>query len=60
MRELEDGDIAPKLFKRAGSREEAVTLLTMMAKGQVENVRATGWVPRDQLPPYKWALFRQQ
>jgi hypothetical protein len=60
MRGLERGQIAPELFKRAVSREEAVNLLTMMAQGQVEKVRAAGWVPRDQLPPYEGPLFRHQ
>jgi hypothetical protein len=58
MREIESG-IAPELFKRAASRDEAIGLLTMMAKGQVEQVQAAGWVPRDQLPPYTRALFRK-
>jgi hypothetical protein len=60
MRGLESGQITPELFKRAASREEAVNLLTMMAKGQVEKVQAADWVPRDELPPYERALFRQQ
>ncbi len=58
MREIDSG-IAPELFKRAVSREEVAGLLTMMAKGQLEQVQAAGWVPRDQLPPYIHALFRQ-
>lgn len=58
MREIESG-ISPELFKRAGSREEAIDLITMMAKGQLEQVLAAGWVPREQLPPYTRALFRQ-
>jgi hypothetical protein len=59
MRGIEDGHIAPELFKRAASREEAVSLLSLMAQGQVQKVRAAGWVPRDKLPPYERALFRQ-
>lgn len=58
MREIENG-IASELFKRAVSRDEAIGLLTMMAKGQLEQVQAAGWVPRDELPPYTRALFRQ-
>ena len=57
MREIDSG-IAPELYKRAVSRAEAIDLLTMMAKGQVEQVLAAEWVPRDQLPPYERALFR--
>jgi hypothetical protein len=59
MRELENGQIGPELFKRATSREEAIALLAMMAKGQVEEVRAAGWLPRDQVPPHERDLFRQ-
>lgn len=33
MSELENGQVGPELFKRATSREEAIALLTMMAKG---------------------------
>lgn len=60
MRALEEGQITPELFKPASSREEAMNLLTMMAKGQVEEVLAVGWVPRDQLPPYERPLFRHE
>jgi hypothetical protein len=60
MRELENGQIAPGLFKRAESREEAASLLTMMAQGQLETLRSAGWVPRDQLPAYERPLFRSQ
>lgn len=59
MSELENGQVGPELFKRATSREEAIALLSMMAKGQVEEVRGAGWLPRDQVPPYERDLFRQ-
>ena len=49
----------PELFKRAASREEAAHLLTLMARGEVEAVRAAGRVPRDQAPPWERDLFRQ-
>jgi hypothetical protein len=57
MRGPPDG--GPALFKRAASREEAVGLLTLMARGQVEAVRAVGWVPRDQVPKWERDLFRR-
>jgi hypothetical protein len=60
MRGIENGEMVPELFKRAASRKEALEMLTTMAKGQVEEVRSAGWVPRDQVPPYQRALFRQQ
>jgi hypothetical protein len=60
MRETEKGGIANELFKRAVTREEAIAMLTLMAKGKVEEVRASGWLPRDQVPSYERALFRQQ
>ncbi len=59
MRELADGRPGLELFKRAASREEAANLLTLMARGQVEAVRAAGWVARDQVPPWERDLFRQ-
>jgi len=59
MRDIEGGNVGPELAKRAESREEAIALLTLMAKGQVEAVRAAGWVFRDQVPPFERALFRQ-
>jgi hypothetical protein len=59
LRETVGGQPGPELFKRAGSREEAVALLTLMARGQVEAVRSAGWVPRDQVPPWQRDLFRQ-
>jgi hypothetical protein len=59
MREPPDGESAPELFKRAASRQEAAHLLTLMARGEVEAVRAAGWVPRDQVPPWERDLFRQ-
>lgn len=46
-------------YKRAASREEATRLLTLMARGEVEAVRASGWTPRDQVPPWERDLFRQ-
>jgi hypothetical protein len=54
-----DGPLRPELFKRATSCEEAAAMLTLMARGQVDAVRAAGWVPRDQLPPWERDLFRQ-
>lgn len=60
MRELQNGDIGPELVKRAVSREEAIELLTMMAKGKVEEIKTAGWVPRDQVAPFQRALFREQ
>lgn len=59
MRETPEGQPGPELFKRAASREEAANLLTLMARGDVETVRAAGWVPRDRLPPWKQDLFRK-
>jgi hypothetical protein len=58
MRELENGRVV-ELFKRAASREEAIALLTMMAKGQIAEVQAAGWLLRDQVAPYKRDLFRK-
>jgi hypothetical protein len=56
-----DPDDVPglELFKRAASREEAVAMLTMIALGQVDRVRAAKWVPRDHLPPWERDLFRK-
>jgi hypothetical protein len=59
MRELPGGQLASEMFKRAASREEAAHLLTLMARGEVEAVRAAGWVPRDQVPPWERDLFRR-
>jgi hypothetical protein len=59
MRELPNGPPGPELFKRAASREEAVTLLTLMAQGEIDAVRKAGWVPRDQVPAWKRDLFRK-
>jgi hypothetical protein len=59
LRETEDGLVGPELFRRATSRNEAVAMLTMMAKGEVEAVQVAGWVARDQVPPYERALFRK-
>ena len=59
MRELENDEVCEELFIRAKSRNEAVAMLTLMAQGKIEDVRAAGWVPREQLPPYKRALFRK-
>src|ERR1700720_1329347 len=42
MREIEDDKIGPELFKRAASREEVITMLTLMAQGRVDEVRADG------------------
>lgn len=58
MRETADGQPGPELFKRAASREEAANLLTLMARGEVEAVRAAGWLPRDRVPPWERDLFR--
>ncbi len=49
----------PSLYKRAASRQEAVDLLTLMARGEVEAVRAAGWVARDQVPRRERDLFRK-
>jgi hypothetical protein len=59
MRESPDGQLAPELFKRAASRQEATHLLALMAGGEVELVRTAGWRPRDQVPPWERDLFRQ-
>ena len=59
MREPPAGQFAPELFKRAASREEVARLLAHMARGEVEVVRAAGWVPRDQVLPWERDLFRQ-
>ena len=53
LRELPDGQLGVELFKRALSREEAVNLLTLLAQGQVEAVRAAGWVPRNEVSPWE-------
>ena len=60
MRNMKEGGFGEALFKRAASRTEAVAMLTLMANGKVQDVRAAGWVPRDQLPPYETALFRRE
>jgi hypothetical protein len=59
MRALPGGRLAPELFKRAASREEAAHLLALIARGDVDAVRAAGWAPRDQVPPWERDLFRQ-
>jgi hypothetical protein len=59
LRGLADGRPAPRVFKRAASREEAGALLALMAHGQVEAVRAAGWLQRDEVAPWEQDLFRQ-
>ncbi len=59
LRELPNGEVAPALFKRATSREEVVSILTLLAKGQVDAVRKADWVPRDQVPKWERDLFRK-
>ncbi len=59
MRRTPTGGFAEGLFKRATSREEAVQMLTLMARGEIEAVRAGGWVPREQVPPWERDLFRK-
>ncbi len=59
LREPPEGEPAPELFRRAASREEAAALLILLARGQVDAVRAAAWVPRDQVPPWQRDLFRQ-
>ena len=56
-----DDDIAiPPLCQRAASRQTVAAMLTMMAQGQLEELRAIpGWVPPEQLPPYQGDFFRQ-
>jgi hypothetical protein len=49
----------PTLFKRAKSRDEAIHLLTLMARGEINAVRVAGWTLRDQVPPWERDLFRQ-
>src|SRR5579864_2432862 len=50
MREMQDGQPPPELCRRTTSRAEAVHLLTLMARGEVEAVRAAGWVSRHVHP----------
>lgn len=60
MRDMDHGGFGEESFRRAGSREEAIAMLTLMANGKIEEVKAAGWVARDQLPPYQKALFRKE
>lgn len=48
------------LHLRAKSREEAAEMLTKMARGELDAIQAAGWVPFDQLQPYKEDLFRTE
>jgi hypothetical protein len=56
---LSDLDSGQELFKRAADRDEAIELLTLLARGEVDAVRASGWTPRDQVPPWERDLFRK-
>jgi hypothetical protein len=60
MRALSNDKASEESVIRAKSRQEAVAMLTLMAKGQIEEVRAANWVSRNRLPPYKQPLFRKQ
>jgi hypothetical protein len=53
-------DDAPseELFLRARSRGQAVEMLTLIAEGNVDRVRAGSWTPFDRVPPHEGDLFR--
>lgn len=41
----------PPLFRRAKTRNGVTQMMTMLARGEIERLRAkAGWVPREELP----------
>lgn len=56
-----DDDVpSEELFIRANSRSQAIEMLTLIAKGDIERVRSAHWTPFDKVPPYKGDLFRAE
>jgi hypothetical protein len=50
---------SPSLYLRANDRSAVIGLLCQLARGEVERVRSTGWMPRESLPPYQSDFFRR-
>lgn len=54
-----DADVPlDELFIRAKSRSQAVEMLTLIARGEIEEVRSQQWTPFDRVPPHEADLFR--
>lgn len=54
-----DDVLAPALYRRAQSREEAVQMLSLAAAGRFEHLVAVGWTAFEGLAPPQRYLFRQ-